>query len=57
MGKKKVQGLIPAKLYKSYMTNNQKLKILQTPMSKAVKFLKRLYINIEVSLSITVLSF
>lgn len=42
-----VKRFVSTELCESYMASYQKLEILQMPMSKATKFLKRLHMNIE----------
>lgn len=43
----KIKEFIPIELYKSYMVGYQELKILQILIPKAIKFLERLYMDIE----------
>lgn len=49
---KKVQRFIFAKLCKLYIAGHQELKILQMPIPKITKFLRRLHIDIKKPLSI-----
>lgn len=52
-----IKRLISTELYEFYMTDHQELKILQMPMSKRVKFIERLYIDIKKLLLVFLLGF